>query len=71
MQIHAKRQQNETTSLDLIQFSGRVVGRVLSNANLQPLVLAGGYLVALQTPTVRSGPGARDLLSLNFLFWDA
>jgi hypothetical protein len=71
MQIHAKRQQNETTSLSQIQFSGWVVGRVLGDANPQPLVLAGGYLVALRTPMLRSGPGARDLLSLNFPFWDA
>jgi hypothetical protein len=46
-QIHAKRQQNETTSLDQIQFSGWVAGRVLGDVNLQPLVPAGGYLVAL------------------------
>jgi hypothetical protein len=71
MQIHAKRQQNETTSLDQIQFSGWVAGRVLSTANLQPRVLADSYLVALRTSMWQSGPGARDLLSLNFLLWDA
>jgi hypothetical protein len=47
MQIHAERQQNETISFDQIQFSGWIADRVLSNANPQPLVLAGGYLVAM------------------------
>jgi hypothetical protein len=56
MQIHAKRQRNETTNLDQIQHSGEVAVLLLGTANLQPLVLAGGYFGALRTSTFRSGP---------------